>query len=131
MPDAAEMTAYKAALGIEAAEPLKLRLCTNVVTPSESRETADFTIPTYTGYADVSLVGSSYVESPGDPTGLTYPPIQFTTTDDPGQAVTGWLLIRQTSEELYDFEMFPSPITVSAANTPLVINLPFTMPEQS
>ena len=90
---------------------LTLRLFTNNHTPDEADTESDYTEASGFGYSAISLTGSSWTITPGDPTTASYAQQTFTFTGALGN-VYGYYLTRNSDGKLVYAEEFASPDNV-------------------
>lgn len=108
-----EEVALKASLNHTAATNLVLRLYSNDVTPGETDTAGTYTELTTSGYAAITLTGSSWTVTPGAPTSASY--AQQTFQLNGSATAYGYYLTYATSGTLFAAERFSSaPYTVGA-----------------
>jgi hypothetical protein len=114
-----EDIALKALVNHTAPQDLVLRLFTNDVdagktaAQKEAMTESDFQEATFTGYSAITLTGSSWNASPGDPSVVTYSQQTFTSTaDQTAQTIYGYYYTQVTSGKLIAYEYFASPVTI-------------------
>ena len=104
-PNAAEDIMLQNILNKTAPQNVVLRLFTNNYTPVETSTEANFTEASGFGYASVTLPGSSWTITPGNPTSASYAQQTFTFTGNLGN-VYGYYMTQLTSGFLMWAERF-------------------------
>jgi hypothetical protein len=114
VPNIGEELALKAFLNHTAGQNLVLRLFQNNITPAETDVAVTYTEATFTGYANVTLTGSSWTVVQGAPTEATFAQQTFSSTAAQAtQNIFGYYLTQVTSGSLAWAERFtdgPYPI---------------------
>lgn len=100
----------------------KLRLYTNTVDLAGDVVLGDFTVPTFTGYADAAITWANHTDAEGHPY-LDAGPMTFSPSDgvDLPQAVVGCLILNSSNALMAAME-FESPIALNFAGQQLVCN---------
>jgi hypothetical protein len=116
VPDAAEVVWLKAVINHTAPQNLVLKLFKNNHTPAEGDTEADYTEADFSGYAALTLTGSSWsVSSSGGVTTASYAQQTFTSdADQSTQSVYGYYLVQASSGKIMWAEKFtdgPYPIS--------------------
>lgn len=107
VPNGSEAIALKALLNHTAGQNLVLRLFKSNTTPAETDTAATYTEADFTGYAAVTLTGSSWTVSEGAPTEASYAQQTFSSTaNQASQNVYGYYLTQVTSGLLVYAERF-------------------------
>lgn len=108
--------------GNAGAENLSLRLFKNNFTPGLTSTGADFTVATFTGYANITLTSSQAAGTWAVPTSSTPYALStygtlasWTATTD--QTIYGWYLVGATSGKVYAAQLFSSPRVLVGAQS--------------
>lgn len=97
VPDTGEVLALTNFLNKAAAQDQKLRLYSNNITPAESDTTATYTEVAWTGYAAISLTGTSWTVTGGAPTSAAYAQQTFTSSANQSAANNYGYYVNQTT----------------------------------
>lgn len=91
-----------------------LKLFKNNVTPGETNTEASFTVADFTGYANATLTGASFVATPGAPGKVQYAQVTFTSSaTQAAQLIYGYHLVQATSGKALAAERFTDgPYTI-------------------
>lgn len=118
VPNDGEEDLLKAGLNHTAASNPVLKLYQNNITPAETDTAATYTESTWTGYAAITLTGSSWTVTPGAPSSATFAQQTFTSSaGSQNQANYGYFVTRATGGRLAWAERFPSgPYTIIDLN---------------
>lgn len=106
VPNSGEELALKALVNHTAPQNLVLRLYSNDLTPAETDTAGTYTELAGSGYAAVTLTGSSWTVTPGAPTVASYAEQVFTFSGAAGN-VYGYYLTQSGSGLLVYAERFP------------------------
>lgn len=114
VPNVGEVNMLEHVVNKSAPENLVLRLFKNNITPGDSDVTASYTEADFTGYANVTLAGSSWTVTSGDPTEASYAQQAFTSSaGSQNQSVYGYYVTQVSSTELMWAERFSDgPYTI-------------------
>jgi hypothetical protein len=107
VPNGGEVLALKSFLNHTAGQNAVMRLYTNNITPAETDVTATYTEATGNGYGAITLTGSSWTFTEGDPSYGTYAQQTYTFTGALGN-VYGYFMTQTTSGLLMFAERFTS-----------------------
>lgn len=111
VPNVGEDLALKNFLNHTAPQNQTLKLFTNNITPAETDTDVTYTECAITGYAAISLTGTSWVVTPGAPTSAAYAEQTWTFTGGFGATVYGYYVVQATSGILMWAERDASPYT--------------------
>lgn len=107
VPNAGEVVALKAFLNHTASESPKLKLFKSNTTPAETDTAGTYTEADFTGYAAVTLTGSSWTVTGGAPTSGSYAQQTFTSSADQAtQSIYGYFVVMATAGTLMWAERF-------------------------
>lgn len=91
-----------------------LRLFQNNHTPAEADGDTDYTVATFTGYANVTLTGGSWSITTGDPSFATYAQQTFSSSaNQSAQTIYGYYVVHVASGVLLWAELFSSPVVIA------------------
>lgn len=123
VPNVGEVLALKAFLNHTAGQNGVLRLFKSNTTPAETDTFATYTEADFTGYASVTLTGSSWTVTGGAPTSATYAQQSFTSSaDQAAQNVYGYMVNQTTSTVLMWAERFSNgPYAIANNNDQIQI----------
>jgi len=94
---------------IATGQDLSLRLFQNNITPAEGDVVGGYTIATFTGYASLTLTGSSWTISGTAPTQIAYAQRTFTSSADQTlQNIYGYYYVRASAGDIMGAERFTS-----------------------
>ena len=99
---------------------LKLKLFTNNVTPSDNSVISDFTLATWTGYVDVSLVSGTWVSlGVASHVGtIVYPACVFSNSSGSNQSAYGWIITNSAGTQLISCGLLDAaPVTIANGST--------------
>lgn len=121
VPNNGEGDALEYFVNRAAPENLSLRLYQNNITPAETDTAATYTVATFTGYANITLVGATWgAPSEGAPSSIAYAQQTFTSSADQAtQSQYGYYMVRVTSGRIALAERFsdgPYPVTNNGDN---------------
>ena len=114
VPDGGEVLALGFLVNKTVPENLVLCLYQNNITPAEADTVATYTAATFTGYAQLTLTGASWVITGGAPSSAAYAQQTFTSTAGAqNQSIYGYFLKRLTTGDLVYAERFSDgPYTI-------------------
>jgi hypothetical protein len=93
---------------------LQVGLFTNVITPTRTNAISDFTEPTFTGYARVTLTMSAPIRGPGDILQSVSQLVSFGMTGTPVPTlVQGYFMTFGAGPAYYGAERFQNPIQMN------------------
>lgn len=102
-----EQIALEALVNKTAPQTLVLKLFKSNTTPAEAHTEANYTEADFTGYSAVTLTGSSWSVTPGDPTTAAYAEQTFTSSaGSQNQDVYGYYVVQQSSGKVVWAERF-------------------------
>lgn len=115
VPNHGEGDGLKAFLNHTAATDPILKLFKNNITPAETDTAATYTVADFTGYADITMTGSSWTVTEGAPTNGAYAQQTFTASaGSQNQPIYGYYVTRTTSGRIAWAERFSDgPYTVN------------------
>jgi hypothetical protein len=113
-PNQGEQIALKLILNADTPQNLVLRLFKSYTGGDiELYTESSFTEANFTGYAPVTLTGSNWTFSGGNPSVASYPLVTFqSTADQTPQVIYGYYATQATSGKLVFYEFFTSPVNV-------------------
>lgn len=127
VPDVGENLLLAHALNKTAPENLTLKLYKNNVTPGESDTAGTYTEATFTGYASVTLTGSNWTITSGNPTSAAYPQQTFqSSANQTLETIYGYFVVGASSGTLYWAEKFSSSQPVQNNNDTIRVTPIFT-----
>jgi len=96
-------------------ENLILKLFKNNITPGETNTESSYTVADFTGYANITLTGASWVSTPGAPSQVTFAQQTFTSSaDQAAQLVYGYYYVQASSGKAIGAERFSDgPYTIA------------------
>jgi hypothetical protein len=107
VPNDGEVIALEALVNKAVGQNLVLRLYQNNITPAEADTAATYTEATFTGYAAITLTGSSWTTTAGAPSHVDYAQQTFTSSaGSQSQSIYGYYLTQVTSGKLVYAERF-------------------------
>lgn len=113
IPNSAEALLLEYVVNKTAPQDLVLRLFQNDFFPTDTTVLGDITQATFTGYSPVTLTGSNWVSTPGDPSNVAYSQQSFTSTASlQNQTIYGYYLTRLSGGELVVVERFATSYTI-------------------
>lgn len=127
VPNVGENLMLAHALNKTAPEDLTLKLYKSNTTPGETDTASTYTEADFTGYSSVSLTGTNWTITNGNPTSAAYSQQTFqSSANQTPQTIYGYFVVGASSGTLYWAERFSSSQVIQNNNDTIKVTPVFT-----